>query len=402
MTDGVDKAAAQAAGMDPDRLGALIDHLCATYLASGKLAHMQLLVSRDEQPVLAVARGAARATGEPLRDDALFRIASMTKPITSVAFMMLVEAGKVALDTPVTDVIPEFANLRVGRGNRARPKQVMRMIDLLRHMSGLTYGLQRQTPIDARYRQLGLDEFQQKRTSDEFIADLARLPLEYSPGERWIYSVSTDVLGVVVERLSGMYLDAFFRARIFDPLGMIDTGFVLRDDQVERMTDAWRLNEDGERVIADLGARSGWRRQGRFLSGGGGLVSGVSDYHRFARMLLRGGELDGARLLRPETVAMMRDNQLPGGSDLARYSTGMFSEADYNGVGFGLGFAMDLKSQEYYWGGVFSTFFWIDPIERLIGIFMTQLLPSRAYPVRADLRGGVRASIVDHRGGQAH
>lgn len=402
MTDGVDKAAAQAAGMDPDRLGALIDHLDATYLASGKLAHMQLLISRDEQPVLAVARGAARATGEPLRDDALFRIASMTKPITSVAFMMLVEAGKVALDTPVADVIPEFANLRVGRGNRARPKQVMRMIDLLRHMSGLTYGLQRQTPIDARYRQLGLDEFQQKRTSDEFIADLARLPLEYSPGGRWIYSVSTDVLGVVVERLSGMDLDAFFRTRIFDPLGMIDTGFVLRDDQVERMTDAWRLNEDGERVIADLGARSGWRRQGRFLSGGGGLVSGVSDYHRFARMLLRGGELDGARLLRPETVAMMRDNQLPGGSDLARYSTGMFSEADYNGVGFGLGFAMDLKSQEYYWGGVFSTFFWIDPIERLIGIFMTQLLPSSAYPVRADLRAGVRASIVDHRGGQAH
>lgn len=402
MTDGVDKAAAQAAGMDPDRLGALIDHLDATYLASGKLAHMQLLISRDEQPVLAVARGAARATGEPLRDDALFRIASMTKPITSVAFMMLVEAGKVALDTPVADVIPEFANLRVGRGNRARPKQLMRMIDLLRHMSGLTYGLQRQTPIDARYRQLGLDEFQQKRTSDEFIVDLARLPLEYSPGERWIYSVSTDVLGVVVERLSGMDLDAFFRTRIFDPLGMIDTGFVLRDDQVERMTDAWRLNEDGERVIADLGARSGWRRQGRFLSGGGGLVLGVSDYHRFARMLLRGGELDGARLLRPETVAMMRDNQLPGGSDLARYSTGMFSEADYNGVGFGLGFAMDLKSQEYYWGGVFSTFFWIDPIERLIGIFMTQLLPSSAYPVRADLRAGVRASIVDHRGGQAH
>ena len=402
MTDGVDKAAAQAAGMEPDRLGALIDHLDATYLASGKLAHMQLLVSRDEQPVLTAARGAARATGEPLRDDALFRIASMTKPITSVAFMMLVEAGKVALDTPVADVITEFANLRVGRGNRARPKQVMRMVDLLRHMSGLTYGLQRQTPIDARYRQLGLDEFQQKRTSDEFIADLARLPLEYSPGERWIYSVSTDVLGVGVERLSGMDLDAFFRTRIFDPLGMIDTGFVLRDDQVERMTDAWRLNEDGERVIADLGARSGWRRQGRFLSGGGGLVSGVSDYHRFARMLLRGGEFDGARLLRPETVAMMRDNQLPGGSDLARYSTGMFSEADYNGVGFGLGFAMDLKSQEYYWGGVFSTFFWIDPIERLIGIFMTQLLPSSAYPVRADLRAGVRASIVDHRGGQAH
>lgn len=398
MTDGVDRAAARAAGMDPDRLDALIGHLDRTYLASGKLAHMQLLVSRDEQPLLSMARGAARASGEPLRDDALFRIASMTKPVTSVAFMMLVEAGEVALDTPVADVIPEFADLRVGRGNRAQMKQVMRMIDLLRHTSGLTYGLQRQTPIDARYRLLGLDEFQQKRTSDAFIADLARLPLEFSPEARWNYSVSTDVLGVVVERLSGMDLDAFFRTRIFDPLGMTDTAFVVRDDQVDRMTDAWRLDEDGQRVIADLGARSGWRRQGRFLSGGGGLVSSVADYHRFARMLLRGGELDGAQLLRPETVAMMRDNHLPGGGDLARHSTGMFSEADYEGVGFGLGFAMNLESREYYWGGVFSTYFWIDPIERLIGIFMTQLLPSSAYPVRAELRAGVRDSIVERRG----
>jgi CubicO group peptidase (beta-lactamase class C family) len=397
MMDGVDRAAAQAAGMDPDRLGALVGHLDRTYVASGKLAHMQLLVSRDEQPLLTVARGAARASGEPLLDDALFRIASMTKPVTSVAFMMLVEEGKVALDTPVTEVVPEFADLRVGRGNRAKMTQVMRMIDLLRHTSGLTYGLQRQTPIDARYRAMGLDEFQQKRTSDDFIADLARLPLEFSPGERWNYSVSTDVLGVVVERLSGMDLDAFFRTRIFDPLGMTDTGFVVRDDQVDRMTDAWRLDEDGQREIADLGVRSGWRRQGRFLSGGGGLVSSVADYHRFARMLLRGGELDGALLLLPETVAMMRDNHLPGGGDLASLSSGLFSEADYHGVGFGLGFAMALQSQEYYWGGVFSTYFWIDPVERVIGIFMTQLLPSSAYPVRAELRAGVRGAIVKHR-----
>ncbi|WP_037491109.1 serine hydrolase domain-containing protein [Sphingobium indicum] len=398
MMDGVDRAAAGAAGMDADRLDALVGHLDATYLAPGKLAHMQLLVSRDEQPLLSLARGVARASGEPLQGDALFRIASMTKPVTSVAFMMLVEAGKVTLDTPVADVIPEFADLRVGRGNRARMKRPMRMIDLLRHTSGLTYGLQRQTPIDARYRLLGLDEFQQKRTSDDFIADLARLPLEFSPGERWNYSVSTDVLGVVVERLSGMALDAFFRTRIFDPLGMTDTGFVVRDDQVDRMTDAWRLDEDGQRVIADLGARSGWRRQGRFLSGGGGLVSSVADYHRFARMLLRGGELEGVRLLRADSVAMMRDNHLPGGGDLARHSTGMFSEADYNEVGFGLGFAMGLENREYYWGGVFSTYFWIDPVEHLIGIFMTQLLPSSAYPVRAELRAGVWSAIVERRG----
>ncbi|NWK98803.1 serine hydrolase [Sphingobium lactosutens] len=396
--EGLDRAAAQAAGMDPDRLEALVDFLDRTYVTSGKLPHMQLLLSRDEVPLLSVVRGEARAKGDPLRDDALYRIASMTKPVTSVAFMMLVEQGKVALDTPVTDVIPEFAYLRVGRANRARPKRAMQMIDLLRHTSGLTYGLQRQTPIDARYRKLGLDEFQQKRTSDQFIADLATLPLEFSPGERWNYSVSTDVLGVVVERLTGLDLETVFRERIFGPLGMADTGFLLLADKADRMTDAWRLGADGVRTVGDHGARSGWRRE-RFLSGGGGLVSCAADYHRFARMLLRGGELDGARLLRPETVEQMRSNQLPGGGDLSTMSSGMFSEADYQGVGFGLGFAMGLAGGEYYWGGVFSTYFWIDPVERLIGIFMTQLLPSSAYPVRAQLRQGVADAIVQTRRG---
>lgn len=393
MTDGVDRAAALATGMDPDRLAALVDNLDRTYLASGKLAHMQLLVSRDDLTVVATARGAARASSEALRDDALYRIASMTKPVTSVAFMMLVEQGLVTLDTPVTDVIPEFAALRVGLDGAALARP-MAMIDLLRHTSGLTYGLQRQTPIDARYRALELDEFQQKRTSDQFIADLTTLPLEFSPGDRWNYSVSTDVLGVVVERLAGQDLEGVFRDRIFAPLGMVDTGFVLPDAKADRMTDAWRLNETGVREIADLGARSGWRREGRFYSGGGGLVSGVADYHRFARMLLRGGELDGVRLLQPDTVAAMRRNHLPGGGDLASLSSALFSEADYQGVGFGLGFAMGLKQGEYYWGGLFSTYFWIDPVERLIGIFMTQLLPSSAYPVRAQLRAGVADALV--------
>lgn len=397
MVDGIDGKAAVAAGMDPDRLGALVEHLDRTYLASGKLPHMQLLLSRDEDVLLSVVRGQARASGEALQADALYRIASMTKPITSVAFMMLVEAGKVMLDTPVTDIIPEFADLRVGQANRAKLKRPMLMIDLLRHTSGLTYGLQRQTPIDVRYRKLGLDEFQQKRTSDQFIADLATLPLEFSPGEQWNYSVSTDVLGVVVERLSGLDLEAFFRTHILDPLGMVDTTFILPDEKAHRMTDAWRLDEGGGISVADIGARSGWRRTGRFLSGGGGLVSSVADYHRFARMLLRGGEVDGVRLLTPETVSQMRSNQLPGGGDLSSMSSAMFSEADYQGVGFGLGFAMGMESQEYYWGGVFSTYFWIDPVERLIGLFMTQHLPSSTYPVRAELRAGVAGAIVTRR-----
>jgi CubicO group peptidase (beta-lactamase class C family) len=396
-----DRAAADATGMDADRLDALVAELDADYLATGKLPHMQLMLSRDETPLLSVVGGRARESGEPLRDNALYRIASMTKPITSVAFMMLVEEGRVALDTPVTDVIPEFADLRIGTDDGPRPARPMRMIDLLRHTSGLTYGLQRQTPIDARYRALGLDEFQQKRTSDEFIADLAALPLEFSPGEQWNYSVSTDVLGVVVERLRGASLEAAFQRHIFRPLGMVDTTFMLPDAKADRMTDAWRLAESGGIEVADHGARSGWRRTGCFHSGGGGLVSGVADYHRFARMLLREGELDGVRLLQPETVRAMRRNQLPGGGDLASLSRAMFSEADYQGVGFGLGFAMGLargqERGEYYWGGVFSTYFWIDPVERIIGLFMTQHLPSSTYPVRARLRQGVADAIVKRR-----
>ncbi|EKU73581.1 MULTISPECIES: serine hydrolase domain-containing protein [Sphingobium] len=392
-----DAAAARAAGMDPDRLDALVDHLDRTYVQSGKLPHMQMLVSRDEVPLLSVSRGQARATGEPLQADALFRIASMTKPVTSVAFMRLVEQGKVALDDPVTDVLPEFADLRVGADGTGRMTRPMRMIDLLRHTSGLTYGLQRQTPIDARYRELGLDEFQQKRSSDEFIAALASLPLEFSPGERWNYGVSTDVLGVIVERLSGQDLETHFRQNIFDPLGMKDSFFTLPEDRTDRLTDAWGLGEDGLR-LRDRGAASSWRRKLRFRSGGGGLISSTADYHRFARMLLRGGELDGARLLQPETVAQMRTNHLPGGGDLASMSQAMFSEADYAGVGFGLGFAMTLANQQFYWGGVFSTYFFIDPVERLIGLFMTQHLPSSTYPVRAELRAGIGAAIVTRRG----
>lgn len=397
MLDGLDRAAAIAAGMDADRLEVLVTFLDEHYVQSGKLPHMQFFLSRDEVPLLSVTRGAARVDGTLLRPDSLYRIASMTKPVTSVAFMMLVEQGLVALETSVTDVIPEFADLRVGSAGESRPARPMQMIDLLRHTSGLTYGLQRQTAIDARYREMGLDEFQQKRSSDQFIADLASLPLEFSPGERWNYSVSTDVLGVVIERLTGTDLQSHFERAIFTPLGMADTGFVLPADKAARMTDAWRLEESGLRVPADLGARSNWRRSGCFFSGGGGLVSSVADYHRFARMLLRGGELDGQRLLSEETVAAMRTNQLPGGGDLAGMSSAMFSEADYQGVGFGLGFAMGLAKGEYYWGGVFSTYFWIDPVERLIGIFMTQLLPSSAYPVRAQMRAAVSEAIVRSR-----
>lgn len=402
----VDEAAARSAGMDPDRLTGLLDFLDRKYIATGRLPHFQVMVSRHEQPLLFASRGRARESGQPLGPDALFRIASMTKPVTSVAFMMLVEAGLVALDDPVERVIPEFSSLTVGL-ERAPLKRPMLMIDLLRHTSGLTYGLQRQTAIDALYRERGLDEFQQPRSSDDFVAALADIPLEFSPGDQWNYSVSTDVLGVVVERLSGLSLATYFRERIFDPLHMFDTMFRVTDDRVDRLTDAWQLEPDRSLSLADRGARSGWRRSGRFASGGGGLVSSTADYHRFCRMLLRDGELDGAQLIRPETMAQIRRNQLPDGSDLTRLSTSMFSEAAYAGTGFGLGFAVTIdpalgiapgSAGEYYWGGIFSTAFYIDPVEGLIILFMTQHLPSTTLTVRAELRQHVQTAVLQRNG----
>lgn len=406
-TEVTDTIRAAELGMDAGKLDALVEHLDATYVRTGKLPHMQLLVSRDGQPLLSVTRGQARADGAPLKTDALFRIASMTKPVTSVAFMMLVEAGQVALDDPVENVIPEFRALKVGPDARPLTRPLL-MLDLLRHTSGFTYGLQRRTPIDAAYRALGLDEFQQGRTSDEFIAALAGLPLEFSPGEKWNYSVSTDVLGVVVERLSGLSLDVFFATRVFAPLGMSDMFFQVPKDKAPRLTDAWQLGADGGLSLADRGARSRWSQPIRFCSGGGGLVSSAADYHRFALMLLRGGELDGVRLLRPETIANMRANHLPGGRDLTTLSTSMFSEAGYAGVGFGLGFGLTLDASaaagnvgEYYWGGIFSTFFYIDPVERLIAVLMTQHMPSTIYPVRAELRGRLQNAVIVRRAAQS-
>ncbi|MGK2909730.1 MAG: serine hydrolase domain-containing protein [Sphingobium sp.] len=400
-------------GFDEERLGRIGTFL-QQRVASGLLPHAQFLLSRDEQPVVSFGIGEARANGAPLVRHALFRIASMTKPITSVAFMMLVEEGVVALNTPVHDVLPEFHNLqiRVGGGEEGTPfvtrpaDAPMLMIDLLRHTSGLTYSFQEQTPIDAAYAEQKLDVFHPSRTSDEYIAAVAALPLEFSPGAGWIYSISTDVLGVIVERLSGTSLADFFAKRIFAPLGMKDTFFTLPEPDQPRLTDAWQIDPQGTRTLYDRGESSRWRLPLRTYSGGGGLISSTQDYHRFCRMLLRGGDLDGARLLSPKTVALMTANHLPGGGDLASISTSLFSEGEYMGVGFGLGFAvtgnpvatmMPGSAGEYYWGGMLSTFFFIDPVERIIAVFMTQVMPSSAVSVRRELKTLIYSALTDSR-----
>ncbi|WP_242096923.1 serine hydrolase domain-containing protein [Sphingomonas sp. CROZ-RG-20F-R02-07] len=400
----------ESCGFDAGRLAAIDAMLAERYVASGKLPNAQLLVAREGRIAHFSSTGAAREQGAPVDETSLFRIASMTKPITSVAFMMLVEAGKVALDTPVHHILPEFAKLSVYQGGGAgvpfstRPlAEPMRMVDLLRHTAGFTYGFQNRTNVDAAYRAGKIESWHGNHDLDGFVAALAELPLEFSPGQSWNYSVATDVLGAVVQRVSGMPLDRFFAERIFAPLGMDDTGFTVPADKVDRLTDCYTFDPIKGRVMLDRGAASAWSRPPQLLSGGGGLVSTALDYHRFCTMCLNGGTLDGARILGRKTLELMTRNHLPGQSDLASMSKSLFSEATNAGTGFGLGFAINddvAKTMipgsqgEYYWGGMFSTAFFVDPVERVTMVFMTQLAPSSLYPIRRELKTMIYAALI--------
>jgi len=275
--------------------------------------------------------------------DTIFRIASMTKPITSLAFMMLVEEGLVALDTPVHHVLPELKGVGVYAGGgvpfATKPTaQPMRMVDLLRHTSGLTYSFQNRTNVDAAYREGRIESWHGNLTLDEFVAALGKLPLEFSPGEEWNYSVSTDVLGAVVARISGVSLDRFFAERIFAPLGMHDTFFQVPENKVHRLADCWTMKEGEGRVLYDRGEASAWSRFPRLLSGGGGLVSTALDYHRFNTMLLNGGELDGARVVSRSTIKLMTSDHL-GTRVAAPFQPGELLLGT-PGYTFGLGFAV--------------------------------------------------------------
>jgi CubicO group peptidase (beta-lactamase class C family) len=397
-------------GFDAARLARIDAFLQERYVDSGKLANTQILVGRDGEIAHFSSLGPAREGGKPVDETSLFRIASMTKPITSIAFMMLVEEGKVAVDTPVHHVLPEFKNIGVYNGGggsvpfQTRPTaEPMRMVDLLRHTSGLTYGFQNRSNVDAAYREGKIENWHGNLDLDGFIAAVGQLPLEFSPGEAWNYSVSTDVLGAVVERVSGMKLAEFFRTRIFAPLKMDDTFFAVPADKIDRLTDCYTFVPGKGRVMYDRGAESAWSRMPKLVSGGGGLVSTALDYHRFCRMCLNGGELDGARIVGRKTLDLMMQNHLPGGSDLSKMSKSLFSEAANAGTGFGLGFAVNIDVArsmipgsvgEYYWGGMFSTAFFIDPVERLTMIFMTQMSPSNTYPIRRELKTLIYSALT--------
>jgi CubicO group peptidase (beta-lactamase class C family) len=332
----------------------------------------------------------------------------MTKPITSVALLMLLEEGKLQLDDPVAKFIPAFGNLGVFKGGTiagfvtaplARPMTVR---DLFTHQSGLTYEFQSRTNVDAAYRALKLDQTFQG-SLEQFVMQIATLPLEFSPGTAWNYSVSTDVLGRLVEIISGQSLDDFFRIRIFEPLGMTDTGFFVAAEDQERFAACYQIGRTGAMELFDDPARSKFLTRPNFLSGGGGLVSTASDYVRFAQMLAEGGTVEGRRLLGRKTVELMTMNHLPGDVDMAARAVGVFSETGMAGFGFGLGVSVMLDPAaaqlpgspgEFAWGGAASTYFWVDPAEALTVVFMTQLLPSSALTIRRELRTILYGALV--------
>ncbi len=400
-------------GFDAARLARIDAFLDEHYVGPGRLPFVQVLVGRDGQPVHRCNLGTMRADGTPIREDALVRIASMTKPVTSIAFMQLVEQGRVALDDPVGRILPELANAGVYAGGGgavpfapATPTHPIRFVDLLTHMSGLTYGLQNRSSVDAAYRAVEFDFAREHHSSDEYMAHLGKLPLEFAPGTGWNYSVATDVLGVAVERLSGMRLGEYFEKHIFKPLGMADTGFGVASGQDARLADAWAYQPGKAPKLADRGATSKLLGPAKFHSGGGGLIGTMADYHRFATMLLNRGALDGVRIIAPKTLDLMTRNFLPGGADLASVSRSLFSESTSAGSGFGLGFAMVIDPAktlmpasrgEFYWGGAYSTAFFVDPLEGVTMVFMTQLYPSSAYPVRRQLKTMIYAALMESR-----
>jgi CubicO group peptidase (beta-lactamase class C family) len=403
-------ASPESAGMSKAAFDRVEAHLKQRYIDAGRFPGTQLLVYRRGKVVHSAVQGFADVERKaPMKDDTIFRIYSMTKPITSVAFMMLFEEGRVALDEPVHKYIPEWKNLGVFQAGTAPPfltkppSRPMLIVDLLRHTSGLTYGFQQRSNVDAAYREMKIGEMEKAGTLQSMIDELAKTPLEFSPGEAWNYSVSTDVIGYLVGKISGKPFEQFLKERILNPLDMNDTDFHVPADKAHRFAACYSADGKGGMKLQDDPTNSSFLAPPSFISGGGGLCSTAADYLTFCRALLNGGELGGVRLIGPKTLALMTSNHLPGGRDLPAMSRSLFSEAAYNGMGFGLGFSVMMNpaltllpgsAGEYAWGGAASTAFWIDPAEELIAIFMTQVTPSSTYPVRRELRAMVYAAIT--------
>lgn len=403
-----------SAGFDPARLDRITAHLSKSYIDQGKIVGCQVLVARRGHAAYFRSFGNLdRERAKAMRDDAIFRIYSMTKPITSIALMQLYEQGLFQLNDPVHRVIPEWRNMQVyvsGEGaamQTAASKEPITFRHLLTHTAGLTYGggpalLSTNHPVDAKYGELGIRR-DQGETLQSFVHKLSKAPLRYTPGEKWMYSYATDVCGYLVEVLSGKRFDHYLQDHIFDPLWMKDTSFSVGKGKTERFAACYQRGLDKKLMLVDDPQNSSYATTPSFFAGGSGLTSTTADYYRFCEMLRRGGDLDGQRIIGSRTLKLMTRNHLAGGSDLTQLALGAFAETAYDGTGFGLGFATTLDevaagsfgAGDYFWGGLASTIFWVDPREDLIVIFMTQLIPSATFNFRGQLKNIVYSAMVD-------
>src|SRR5712691_4721853 len=411
----------ETVGMSSERLTRLDDLMKRRYVDGGYLPGMLTYVYRRGHLVHTGMCGRMDlARGKKMREDAIFRIYSMSKPITAVALMMLVEEGLIGLDDAVHSHIPAWKDLSVYASGmpsllaNAPPsfmttpvQRPMKIVDLATHTSGLTYGFMMRSAVDAAYRKAKVTDRQTPGGLQGMVDQLARIPLDFSPGPAWNYSVSIDVLGYLVEKLSGMSFGEFLRTRLFEPLGMNDTAFYVPSDKTERFTSCYQPETRGPGLkLQNVDRESTYANPPALESGGGGLVSTAQDYLRFCRMMLNGGTLDGVQILSPKTVALFSLNYLPEGREVADMALpGMFSESGYAGVGFSIGCGVNVNLAktrlpgslgEYFWGGAAATAFWIDPREELTVVFMTQVIGSEArLTLRRDLRTLVYAAITE-------
>jgi len=408
-------AQSQWTGLDAGRLERITDHIERNYIGPQKIAGCQIAVSRHGHTAYSRSFGSMDLErSKPMRDDAIFRIYSMTKPITSVALMTLYEKGYFQLNDPVSRFVPSWKEHRVwtsGEGDMMSTEPARRPIsfrDVLSHTAGLTYGgglpgVGLQHPIDQIYRNLKVRSVGGADTMMQFMDKLGQVPLRYQPGEQWMYSLATDVCGALVEIISGKPFAQYLSEEIFQPLGMVDTAFQVAPEKIDRFCANYQRGPDKKLKLIDDPATSDFAKEPGFKSGGGGLTGTTADYMRFCEMLRRGGELDGVRILGPRTLEMMHMNHLKGGKDLTQVAIGSFSETANEGVGFGLGFASTmgvvetgaLGAGDYYWGGAASTIFWVDPKEDLTAVFMTQLMPSGTFNFRGQLKSLIYSAIVD-------
>jgi CubicO group peptidase (beta-lactamase class C family) len=403
----------EAAGMDAGRLGRIDEHLLQRYVEPGKIAGCQIVVARHGAMAHWATHGLADLERQrPVCDDTVWRLYSMTKPVTAVALLTLYERGMFQLRDPVHRFIPAFGDVKVrqrdGDGDRlVAPERPMTVRDALMHMTGIGYG-----PKDARFSVETLTSGKPPSeragpgaTLESFMERLAAEPLVSQPGAEWLYAWSTDVCARLVEVLSGERFDEYVRTAIFQPLGMDDTGFRVRDDQVDRFAANYTRGPDKRLVLIDDPRSSGYRDEPSYLSGSAGLVGTAADYLRFCSMLAGGGQLDGARVLSRKTVELMSTNHLPGGGELRDVvAPGGYGEVGFDGVGFGLTVAVNLgpartaaagSAGEYSWGGAASTLFWIDPVEQLVCIFLTQMVPSGTFDFRGQLKSVVYGALTD-------